>query len=290
MAIELRWLASTAASGLHAAAAMLQGATLVDPKLSLALAEPVRGMRGELDMLAAEPRLVFEHLIPLSAQFDSPMQLAEVTVTKLVGAQPPPTAVANLARRLVALDAAFQGAFPRALQELELRAEPLCGQWEARGPGLIAGVARLTEADLIVDRADVILVLPALGGAGTAHWLYNSACIEAVLANPIVELPEVVRLGWLLAQLNLDLPTFQGDMPRERLARVGRLAMLPPVLAAAEEVELARNNVQTLTLALSAWRAPEVEPNQLMEWWETYRAARPSWTVALGALDRMVGS
>ena len=38
MAIELRWLASIAASGLHAAAAMLQGATLVDPKMSAALA------------------------------------------------------------------------------------------------------------------------------------------------------------------------------------------------------------------------------------------------------------
>jgi hypothetical protein len=288
MAIELRWLASTATSGLHAAAAILQGATLVDPKMSLALAEPVRDLRGELDALAPEHGLIFEHLIPLSAQFDSPMRLAEVTVAKLVGSQPPATAVASLARRLVALDAAFQAAFPRALQELELRAGPLCGQWEARGPGLITEVARLTEADLIVARADVVLVLPALGGAGSAYWLYNSACIEAVLANPMVELPEVVRLGWLLAQLNLDLPTLQGDLPRDRLARVGRLAMLPPVLVAAEEVELARNNVETLTLALSAWRAPEVEPNALMEWWETYQAARPPWTVALGALDRMI--
>ena len=288
MAIELRWLASIAASGLHAAAAMLQGATLVDPKMSAALAEPARGLRGDLRELGVGLDLIFEHLIPLSARFDSPTQLAEVTVAKLFGSQKPPAAAAILARRLVALDTAFQAAFPRALQELELRSEPLMGQWEARGPGLIATVTRLTEAELIVGSADVILLQPALGGGGTAHWLYNSLSIEAVLANPIAELPEVVRLGWLVSSLNLDLPRFQGDLPRDRLVRLGPLAMLPPVLAAAEEVELARNNLETLTLALSAWRAPAVDPKKLIEWWETYQSARPPWTVALGALDRMI--
>jgi hypothetical protein len=288
MVIELRWLVNIAGSSLHAAATMLQGATLVDPKMSTALTEPVRGLRGDLRELGVGLDLVFEHLIPLSARFDSPTQLAEVTVAKLFGSQKPPAAAASLARRLVALDTAFQAALPRALEELELRAEPLVGQWEARGPGLIATVARLTEADLIVGSADVILLQPALGGAGTAHGLYNSVSIEAVLANPIAELPEVLRLGWLLTQLNLDLARYQGDLPRDGLARVGPLAMLPPVLAAAEEVELARNNLETLTLALSAWRAPAVDPKKLVVWWETYQSARPPWTVALGALDRML--
>jgi hypothetical protein len=235
-----------------------------------------------------ETDLVFEHLIPLSVKVDSPAQLAEVTLAKLLGSQTIPGTAASFTRRLIALDAAFQQAFPRALEELELRAGPLGGQWEARGPGLIATVARLTQADLIVDSADVILVQPALGGAGAAHVFYNSVRIEAVLANPIAELPEVARLGWLLAQLNLDLPRFQGDLPRRRLAQLGPLAMLPPVLAAAEEVELARNNIETLAAALSAWQAPPVEPSQLMDWWETYQAARPAWSVALGALNRML--
>ena len=219
--------------------------------------------------------------IPLSTRFDSPKQVAEVAATKLFGSQRPVAAAAIIARRLMALETAFQEAFPRALDELELRAEPLMGQWEARGPGLIASVARLTEADLIADSADVILVQPALGGAGTAHWLYNSVSIEAVLANPFAELPEVARLGWLLAQLNLDLPRFQGDLARDRLARAGPLAMLPPLLAAAEDVELARNNEDTLTLALAAWRAPAVDPKQLIVWWETYQSTRPPWTVAI---------
>ncbi|MBI3838674.1 MAG: hypothetical protein HY288_12170 [Planctomycetia bacterium] len=288
MAIELCWLASTAASGLHAAAAMLKGAAPVDSKMSAALAEQVRGLRADLQVWGVEIELVFEHLIPLSVRFDSPAQLAEVTVTKLFGSQKPPAAAANLARRLVALNTAFQEAFPRALEELELRAEPLRGQWEARGPGLLATVARLTEVDLIVESADVILLQPVVGGAGAAHWLYNLVRIEAVLVNPIAELPEVARLGWLLAQLNLELPKYQGSLQRDRLAQLWPLAMLPPVLAAAEAVELARNKVETLAAALLAWQTLTVEPAKLMQWWETYQAARPPWTVALGALDRML--
>jgi hypothetical protein len=288
MAIELRWLVSTAASGLHAAAAMLQGATLIDPRLSAALAEPVDALRCDLEALGSEIDHAFQHLVPLSARIDSPVQLAEVTVAKLCGPNNPPGTAASLARRLIALDTSFQAALPGALRELEMRAEPLCGQWEARGPGLMAVVARLTDAELIVDGADVILVQPALGGAGGAYWLYNAVSIEAVLANPIAELPEVVRLGWLLAQLNLDLPKFQGNLHRDRLMQVGPLAMLPPVLAAAEEVELAQNSIETLTAALSAWRAPAVEPEKLVEWWDTYQSARPPWPVALGALDQML--
>ena len=68
----------------------------------------------------------------------------------------------------------------------------------------MAAIGRLTERELVVERADVILVHPVLGGGGWAYPPYNAVCFEAVLANPIAELPEVVRLGWLLAQLNLD--------------------------------------------------------------------------------------
>jgi hypothetical protein len=149
-------------------------------------------------------------------------------------------------------------------------------------------VARLTESDLLVSQADVILVQPVQGGGGAAHWNYNSVRIETVLANPVEQLPEVVRLGWLLAQLNMDLPKFQGDMRRDALAEIGPLAMIPPVLAAAQEVELARCDLPTLAAALKAWQTGPAEPGVLIEWWDTYQTARPAWTVALGALARLL--
>ena len=172
---------------------------------------------------------------------------------------------------------------------MELRSEPLREQWEARGPGLMANVARLI-GDEVVAEADVILVQPALGGGGAAYPKYNSVSMEAVLANPIAELPEVVRLGWLLAQLNLDLPRYEEVLPRDRLLDVGPLAMIPPLLAAAQDVELAHLDEATLGTALAAWRVPPADPTKLIDWWETCQSSSFSWAVALGALDRMLAA
>lgn len=289
MTLEPRWIVSTSASCLHAAAAMLAGATLVDKKISEALAGEVEGLGEDLTAVGLVSRLFFEHAIGLAAQFDTPAKWAEVLIVKTLGPQATTElTAARLARRLIGLEAALQQANPRALHELELRSEPLREQWAARGPGLIAALARLTTGDLIVSQADVILVQPVLGGAGAAHELYNSVSIEAVLANPIAELPEVLRLGWLLAQLNLDLPRYQDILTLDRLRAAGSLAMIPAVLAAAQEVELARLDKATLATALAAWHAASTEPEPLLEWWETYQATNSDWRVALGALDRMV--
>jgi hypothetical protein len=288
MPTELRWIVSTAASSLHAASALVEGAPLADQKIAAALQAETQGLGHDLAAIGLEPRLFFEHAIPLSVQYDVPLELAHAILSKLAGPEPMHAGAATLSRRLIALEAALEQAHPGGLAELELRAQPLGEQWEARGPGLLAMVARLTESDLLVSQADVILVQPVQGGGGAAHWNYNSVRIETVLANPVEQLPEVVRLGWLLAQLNMDLPKFQGDMRRDALAEIGPLAMIPPVLAAAQEVELARCDLPTLAAALKAWQTGPAEPGVLIEWWDTYQTARPAWTVALGALARLL--
>lgn len=288
MATQLRWLVNIVASSLHAAEAMLRGVALVDSKTGVAIDNAAQSLAGVLETLGLERGRFFEHAIPQSARHDVPRQLVDVVLAKLGSTGNHSGAAERLSRSLIELNAAFQQANPRALEELELRAEPLTGQWEARGPGLLATIGRLTETGLLVNEADVILVQPVLGGGGAAHWLYNSVRIEAVLANPLATLPEVVRLGWLLAQLHLDLPQFQGSLLRDRLLQIGPLAMIPPVVAAAQEVELATLDEPTLALALSAWTNASVEPGKLWEWWDTYQSTNPPWTVALGALDRML--
>jgi hypothetical protein len=288
MPIELRWIVSTVGSALHEAAVLFAGKPLVDPQASAALAPEVAALCADLAVLGLDPRSFFEHAIPLSVRFDTPSRLAEAIIAKCYGPRPTTGAQERLARRLTVLETTFHADRPGALEELELRAGPLGEQWEARGPGLMATVARLTEADLIVSQADVILVQPATGGGGAAHMLYNSVHIEAVLANPIDALPEVARLGWLLLQLNLDLPKYADPLRRNHLTQVGPLAMIPPLLAAAQEVELARFDDATLAAALAAWDVAAIEPAVLVQWWQTYQESSPSWTVALAALDRML--
>jgi hypothetical protein len=156
---------------------------------------------------------------------------------------------------------------------------------------LLIQFGRLTQCDLLVERADVLLVHPALGGGGAAHLAYNACRMEAVLANPHFQLPEVVRLAWLLAQLHNDLPLNQGNLSRDRVTTVGTLAAIPPVLMAAEEVELVRFDDATLRLALAAWHCGDVAiAATLANWWSVYQQDRPPWPIALAALDRMLAS
>src|SRR5690606_7247147 len=114
----------------------------------------------------------------------------------------------------------------------------------------------------------------------------------AVLANPIAELPEAARLGWLLAQLQQDIAVYSERIPRPVLPRVAAMAMLPPALAAAEEVELVRPGDDVTALALEPWPNAHDEQAELLgtlvRWWQAYVERRPPWGVALSALSTML--
>lgn len=294
MPIEVRWLTKMSPSCFHAADALLRELPLADERLAEALAEPATVLRSELDNLGIPAPAFLSHAVPLSAGIESNRDLAGLALTKTVGRQESASRIERIAGAFTSLEAAFNSAQPHLEHELALRTEPLRQQWEARGPGLMAGVVRLTEPDFIVSRADVLLVHPAMGGAGYAHLPYNSVRIEAVLANPWPQLPEIVRLGWLLSQLNLDLPKYQGGLTRGRLEAVGCLAMVPVTLEAAAAVELTKNDPAMLRFALQAWGAiPGPKPDYvqpLWDWWQVQRESRMTWVVALAALDRMLSA
>lgn len=88
--------------------------------------------------------------------------------------------------------------------------------------------------------------------------------------------------------MNLDLPKYQDHVGRVVTSDVGPLAVLPPLLAAAGEVELVKFDRRLLETALSAWNAPVVDVEGLLGWWKTYQASNPAWSVALAALARML--
>src|SRR5262249_29629876 len=141
---------------------------------------------------------------PLSAGIESNRELAEVLLRKTCGLAAVLAHRDRLANSIADVERVFRQRFPECADELVLRGRPLEVQWEARGPGLLKQLAELTAPELLVEQAEVVLVQPAYGGGGEAYLSYNAVHVEALLANPVSELPEVLRLGWLLAQLNLD--------------------------------------------------------------------------------------
>jgi hypothetical protein len=293
MSTTLRWIVSGSASAFHAAEAIAQGRALADAALAEAIREPAGRVAAEIEAAGIPAAAFWEHAGALAAGIHNNRELTSLSLAKILGRSPRlETLISPLAAVITALENAYNAWAPRGNDDLELRSGPLREQWEARGPGMLAQMGRSMEAELIVPQADVLLVHPALGGGGRAFLAYNSVRIEAVLADPHAGLPETVRLAWLLAQLNNDLPMHQGNLPRDRVAEVGGLACIPPALAAAETVELARYDAATIALALAAWHVPVEDASStaaiLDEWWHVYCESRPAWAVALAALDRML--
>jgi hypothetical protein len=279
---------------LHAAWGAVRGWPIADPRLG-ELPKLARELDEELNALGLPRQRVWPLLAAHAASIDSNRLLAQTALTKAIGAGlNAERAVAPLAGRISALEAAVQRAIPDLAEQLALRVRPIQEQWESRGPGLMRMIGKRTDERLIVEAADVLLVHPVFGGAGEAHLQQNAVRIEAVLANPHQELPEVVRLAWLLAQLNCDLPMFGEAVHPERLPLVVQLALLPPVLAAAEDVELVRNTPDLLSKAIDAWRiaipAGTDVTTLVPAWWQTVEEARPNWAVALAGLDQMLSA
>jgi len=294
MGPEVNWRPHVLVSDLHAAHAAACQRTFADPSLATAIEQPAIQLAAEIRAAQLPSERFWGHLIPLAANIAGWRQLVETAVTKTVGRGPRfEAAVANLAACVAGVDNAAREALPDLDDELSLRERPLREQWEARGPGMLSQIGRLTEESLIVPQCDVLLVHPALGGGGEAHLAYNSVRIEAVLANPVADLPEVVRLAWLVAQLQLDVPIQSESIHAERLPHVAQYAMLLPALLAAESVELVRSGLDQLPHAIASWglTAPEgVDAAALVsQWWQTYQETRPPWRVALAALDQLFG-
>ena len=294
MATEVNWRPQGFVSALHAAHALSDKLPLADARLADALQTPAALLAAEIAAANLPAGRFWRHLIPLAARTENRRQLIETAVVKTIGRGPRlETIVANLAASLAAVEAATRDAVPQWTEELVLRERPLREQWEARGPGLLMQIGRLTDETLLVPQCEVLLVHPAVGGGGEAHLAYNSVRVEAVLANPVTELPETVRLAWLIAQLQLDLPQHSESIHADRLPHVARFSMLPATLAAAETVELARFTPENVQLAISAWRLrapPDVDATALVsQWWQTYQETRPPWNIALTALDQLFG-
>ncbi|TWT32102.1 hypothetical protein [Blastopirellula retiformator] len=288
---ELTWLASSTASHLHVAELLRRGDTIDDTALANATAEPLAALKADLETSQIDVRRFWRHVVPLAAGIENENELVEV-ITRKIGGGGGPNDNSRIAGRLRDLKLAMQAATPNLTDQLTQRGGPIRQHWEARGPGLLHYFSFLTSGDLLTETATVILVQPCRGGGLRAHLPYNSVRLEAMLYDGEPRLPETVRLAWGLAQLNLDLPIYSELISQDRLPTIAGLAALPPILAAAEYVELTHFNEETVRLACDVWRFPQGKdldlPGTALTWWNTYQQSKPPWPVALQALDRMI--
>jgi len=293
MNITLNWQENEFTSCLHAAQIAASRSDFHHPSLPPDFQETAKQVVREAEFAGISSKIFWRNAIPLSVKGISKNDLAEIIVRKAVPqSEESVVSASQISAAILSLSAIYEQAIPDARRQLELRRRPLEEAWEARGPGLMFALGRQLPEEFIPSQADGVLVLPVGGGRGTAHLSYNSFRIEGVLYNPHEELPEVVRIAWLIAQLNIDLPIYSETIPRDQLPLVARLAVLPGILAAAEEVDLIDTARCDLARALELWQVTKMGHETLAalveQWWSVQSTREMPWHVALAALDQML--
>lgn len=296
--MQLTFSQSDSASVWHAALAIGLGYPITAPQLGEALA-PL------LDITPVVPRDQQKALLAMLAQmsavgYEKSEHLAERTLDKLGGKRSYNlSAVTGLTSWLTDVEQAYfdwhRARSSTPLQnEIATRSQPFRGLWDARGPGLMRSLGRITDTAMVPEAAEVVMVAPAVGGHGVAHVATNRVTFEAVLTNANESLPEVVRFGWLLGQLQFDLPRVAESLLPARLEYLAACSTIPAALVAAQEVELVQFSPETVARAASLWRVastPE-EAGQLAallsKWWSVYTTSTWQWPVALAALEQMM--
>ncbi len=204
----VRWVASLMATAVYAAEAVSRGLPLLESPLDHEFLDGARRLREWIGRRQHPAALIWSHLGGLSANIEDPYLLANETAAVLEEPIEPDVA-ADLGEILIGLKQAIRAAFPDLVQELALRARPVREQWDARGPGLLQEWSRLTGVPHSNCDTEILLVAPLLAGGGRALLNYRRCFFEAVLVNPHPELPEPVRLAWLIGQLNVDEPRYR---------------------------------------------------------------------------------
>lgn len=289
---ELRWKTSLSATALHAALCRAQEIPAADATLAELLDPAADALTAEI--AAAEwPRLqLLEQLTALASELDNNRELVTRAAARLHLPPRDPALVVRIAGGIADLEAVLLRAQPNLAEELAVRCGPLREQWEARGPGMLREIARSTEEEVVPLAVEIVLVAPYAGGNGVAHARQNRVTFEGVLFHPLPALPEPVRLAWLLAQLNADLPRYADLLPAGRAPELFAVAMLAPTLAAAQEVELAMCDEASLASAFEAWgigtELPSDAPQRVWNWWNAWLDQSATWPVAVAALERLL--
>ncbi len=288
--MQFEWSSNWRTSCYYLAWRASQGALGGGSPLAKAIAGQLTELRTAMTRATENEGRAWSLLPPLANQAPDHRQLAEALITRVAGrAALLPSRVESLIRGLEGLESAALEASPEMAKQLEHRIRPIREAWEAIGPGLIQQMSLRTDGDLFVESARAIVVEPIKGG-GEPYLDFNTILIEGVLAHPVPELPETLRIAWMAAQLNNDLPIYSELIPGPQFLLVSKLAMIPPTIAAGAVIGVCRDDPHSWNLAIQSW-IPSPPPDAidiLSVWWRTYREDEVEWRTALTALDRLL--
>ncbi len=300
---RLKWLPGDRLTVVHSARNYLMGLPSVDPTIHEVLADSVGDLYDRLLAAEIDMAVFWKRLLGAVAAGDDD-QAACTRALLASGCSPLASdqVASAIVSRLTDIRLGYQQRQPKLVEQLTLRGRPLREQWDGYGGGLTKRISKLTHESFVPKSATVWLLAPYCGGDGDLDADSGRLWMEAVLTNPVPQLPEVLRLTWLVAKLGLmqALASAKDDSQGDpwvaplRLPRVAELATIAFTLEAAAYLELApvqdHNWAEWFDLAAKVWRVPldDHSRDTMLHWWKQYLDLRTSPAVAFKALDRML--
>ncbi|TWT49734.1 hypothetical protein Pla22_49350 [Rubripirellula amarantea] len=287
--VSVLWSVSDELSAAHATYIVATGGQCNDPKLEALLIDFVVQINTRLATESLEMGPFWNEYI---RQIASRIPVANATKASLAFAgcselQLDQTAGA-IAKRLSDAREVYLRRFPRLVEQLELRGQPLRQQWDSFGAGLLLQMEKLVRdpaADQAFwsNRVQAHLIQPSRGGDGGWDADAELIWIEAMLtdADPLV--PEVLRVAWLMLGLGLDLRA--GDRKEASDRDVRALASVPVVLTAGMELGLCQSEPLPIETAMRLWGiGSPASAKKVRDWWNDCSDAKTPWIDSLDEL------
>lgn len=300
---RMRWTPGDRLSPIHAARCFSIGIQGVDESISRGIAGPMANLASRLAGADIDPAIFWPRLVGAAAAGDSDLEACHAALhTARCSVLSIDATAGGLASQLAEVRMVYQDRYPKLAEQLVLRGRPIREQWDGYSAGLLKRISKLTHPSFLPKSIHTILLSPYRGGDGSLDASSARVWIEAVLTNPIPEIPEVLRLVWLVAQVGLidGLSTGPEDshgdpwVPRSRLPRVAAIAMMPLTLEAAAYLEMIPTPADQLpslfAKAAQSWRIPLDGPelDAVGNWWRQFQDLQTPPPVTLKALDRML--
>lgn len=294
--MHLQWNPNSSVSALHVAEACWKyPGRVTDPEVTQIMGPLALQIGTWISVtFPSHANAFWDTLISTGSVIDSDRDLASASLNAHPSTQIDPSHAPRLSGWIAEIKAAFAALFPRYASECPLRLRPLHEQWLGYGRGLMGQWKRRSGIATLIDAVQVIGVQPVLGGYGKPYPDRKRIRIEAVLTNASPDLPEVVRLAWLIAQLHGDAPELRAAFPSKIPDYLLPLAMIPSVLAAGEEIDLTRCDPARVALALEHWKPPLPDldraqgelASDLFQWWQDAMPMEGAWETAVGILAK----
>lgn len=292
--LTIRWRNDPQLSAIHAAYVVATDAACADKKTHQVLVRPAteinhRLLSASLDVATFWERLFAEYAFDPGNTRACEIALIDAGCSEL---QLDQTASA-ISSFLGECRIAFQQRFPKLSEQLELRGKPMKENWSQIGTNLLSEIANQIwrgspPDDWWPSKVDGLLVHPMRGGDGSFDAETGKFWVEAVVNAPDPDVPEVLRVAWLLTQIAIERQVREQSSESATGMPWG-LGAVPLVLDAAVKTSLISAGESAIHAALRLWRlGDEASAATIANWWQQWQSNASPMPIALKALGRML--